>query len=441
MRSLTLLLGMACAPKPAPPEAAPSSSPSASSTPWDAAAPQAAPTAEAPAPAAPTSAGPGPEAAADLLARNDAASDRAALEMLNRMAPLRPADATVQANLGVALYRVGEVRSSEASFKKALDLDRTLGEAWAGLAIAALDAGRVNEAVATARQGVASAPKNTAVRVALVEAIRRSGDGAAAVAEAKAALAQDAFALPLHNAMGLAYLDQGELALARFVFEKALGSVPGADKDAEIRCNLGRVYLAAGDRILARVAFTEALQLDDRNLVAQVQLGRMYVVDHAYAQALPLLERAALVDADNVGLLVDLGIALRGVGRLDDAEGAYRKAVALNPTDPTPLLNLAILLGDYKKDYAAGQDAANDYVKRGGADPARAKELADDLKREARDADRRRKAEEDKQKQQRRQDTPEPEAPPVETPPADAPPAPPAEGADTVTPTPPGGRP
>jgi Flp pilus assembly protein TadD len=353
---------------------------------------------------------------------------------LNQLAPLRPNDPVVHTNLGVALYRTGDIRAAESAFKKALDLDRTQGEAWAGLAVAALDAGGVNEAVATARQGVASAPRSTAVRVALVEALRRSGDGAAAVTAAQEALAQDAFALPLHNAMGLAYLDRGEPELARFVFEKALGSVPGADKNAEIRCNLGRVYLAVGDRILARVAFAEALQLDDRNLPAQVQLGRMYVQDHAYLQALPLLERAAAQDPDNVGLLVDLGIALRGVSRYEDAEAAYRKAIALNPTDPTPLLNLAILLGDYKKDFAGGQSAANDYVKRGGTDTVRAKELADDLKREARDADRRRKAAEDAQKQQRRGESqPPPDAPPVEPPPAETPPA----GAEAAEPPPP----
>ncbi len=431
MRYLSLWVCLAACAGKAPPESPTPAS--GAPSPWESApgtepAPGAGPQPVAPAtPAPPASAkGPSVEDAVGLLGRDSGVDDRAALELLTRLASAENPDAVVLSNLGVAQYRTGDPRAAEATWKKAIEKDRGAGAAWAGLAVSALEAGRWNESVATARSGVAAAPDNTAVRVALIEALRRSGDTAGAVAEARAALLQDAFALPVHNAMGLAYLGQGELALARFVFEKALGSVPGADKDAEIRANLGRVYLASGDRLLARAAFTEALALDDRNLPSQVQLGRMLVQDHAYAQALPLLERATAADSSQSGVWVDLAIAQRGVNQLAAAETSYRKALATNPSDPAPLLNLAILFGDYNKDYSAGQNAAQDYVKAGGPLADQAKELMDDLKREARDADRRRKAEEDKRDKdsQRQKDSTPVEAPPPEAPPTEAPPEP-----------------
>ncbi len=453
MRSWLVTLALGCGNKQPPAEpvsAAPPAGPvwtvsEPVATPDAAASP--APVASAPAPAADGRAA--LEGPALLLQRGDPAADRQALEALEALARVRPKDPWVLVNLGVARYKTGDRTGANDAWNVALDLDRTMGAAWVGLVAIALDEGRNAEALQFARQGVAAVPSDPRVRAALVEALRRGGNVPGALAEAKEGLAQAATSLELQNALGLAFLANGDLPLARFVFEKALSGTPGADKDASLRANMGRVYQQMGDAFRARAAFTEALALDAGNRTAQTEMARLYLDDHAYNEALALLERAAKSDPNNAALQLDLGIALRGTGALAEAEAAYRRALTLDPGDPAPYLNLGILLGDYLKRYGEGMDALQDYIKRGGPESERAKAILDDLKREMRDSERRKKAEADRkereatreeQKKLLKGETPDR---PLEPPPDET--TPPVEGPPPEAPPPdqppPGGRP
>jgi tetratricopeptide (TPR) repeat protein len=86
------------------------------------------------------------------------------------------------------------------------------------------------------------------------------------------------------------------------------------------------------------------------------------------------------------------------VGRLDDAEKAYRKALTLNPANPAPHFNLGVLLGDYQKDYDGAISAFTTYVSAGGERAELAEEYISDVEKEKKRAERRAKARADKAK-------------------------------------------
>jgi tetratricopeptide (TPR) repeat protein len=183
--------------------------------------------------------------------------------------------------------------------------------------------------------------------------------------------------------------------LAKFVFRKGIDGVPGGGEDAWLHTNLGRAFLVQDDRVTARFFLEKAVELDRTGVPGLVYLSRIYLDDRNYAEAVPLLERAHERDPENHGVMVNLGLAYRGVGRLQDAERLYRQALAQLPSDPSPLMNLAILYGDYQKDYDRAVTTLREYVTARGPDAARAEEYIEEFEKEKGRAQRRRQAEED----------------------------------------------
>jgi tetratricopeptide (TPR) repeat protein len=311
-----------------------------------------------------------------------------------------PDEARTHYNLGVARWHSGDPAGAQRAFERAKGLDESLVEAWIqlGRAMAARD--DFGSAVANYRDGVEQFPEHIEMRVALIDAYRSQGRAEEAVSEAQAALKVRADSVELYNSMGLAYLDMGRLGLARFVFQKAMSAVTGAEDNAYLACNLGRVYQLEGNTPLARAFYLRALELDPELLPAQVYLSEVYMKDRNYGGVVELLERTAEADPNNADVQLILGVAYRGVGRHSDAETAYRKAGELRPVDPDPWFNLGILFGDHVKDYEASLTAFQRYLDSGGSEAGRASEYMKEIERERTRAEKRKKAEEERKKRE-----------------------------------------
>jgi len=284
--------------------------------------------------------------------------------------------------------------------------------------------------VSSYQTGVANDPENIELRVALIGALRKNNQPTEAIAAAKEALKVDTKSIGVYNNFGLACLDQKNLVLAKFVFQKAIQEIDGAENDPTLQTNLGWTYYLDHDVPSATEHLQKALAIDPNLVPALVYLSRLYMDDHNYAATVPLLENAAAQDPKNADLQLTLGVAYRGVGRLDDAQKAYSKALTLAPGNPAPHFNLGVLLGDYRKDYDGAVAEFNQYVAAGGPqsdlaqtyikDVTKEKEIA--AKRAAADAERKAKEEERKKQEQEKQNsggtdpTPAPAPEPAPTP-------------------------
>ena len=79
------------------------------------------------------------------------------------------------------------------------------------------------------------------------------------------------------------------------------------------------------------------------------RLGIMYLDRENNAKAAQVFARANKVKGKNVKVLVNLGVALDNLSRSDEAQGYYRQAMALAPTDSLATCRLATSL------YAQGK--------------------------------------------------------------------------------------
>ena len=341
--------------------------------------------------------------AAAILEKDDAqpAQIQRAITDLGTALQREPENATIRLNLGVAKHKLGDFQGAEREYQAAVGIDPSMGRAWLHLGQMALEQGKRQEAESTWRTGIRSAPADMDIRVALIDLLRSSGRLDDAITESKAALQENANSIEVYNAMGLCWQEKGDLVLARFVYQKALAGISGADANAFLHLNLGWTYYLDGRTPLAVTELERALELDPYLIPAMVNLSRIYMDDRNYADTIPLLERALSRAPDDAGVRMNLGIAYRGMGRYDDAEKEYRKVLELEPNNPAPHMNLGILFGDYTKDYGKSINAFEAYVKVGGPESARAEEYAAAVKKEKKRVEKRKKAEEERKKREK----------------------------------------
>jgi tetratricopeptide (TPR) repeat protein len=277
---------------------------------------------------------------------------------------LAAADVTedVLINLGVAQMFLGEHLSAESSFKSATKRFPEVPEGWLYYGVALEHQGETRKAIRVYRAGIEALPEDRDLRVAQVSALRRAGDVKEAQKAATEALRLDANNLSLYNNVGLAYLESGDPAMARFVFQKANGSIAGAENDAAVQCNLGRSFFALGDSVTARAYIERSLELDPQLLPALLSYSQMLLEDRAYLEAIPLLERAVEYAPENSSLLVNLGAAYRGVGRGEEAIEVTERAAAIAPSSGPVVFNLGLLYGDVRLDYEKAISMLNQYT-------------------------------------------------------------------------------
>lgn len=325
---------------------------------------------------------------------------RRAFTVLDELARRDGSNAYVFFNLGVAHTQLGERAQAERAFSKAIELDPTLGRAYLGLGALLEQDNRTSAAADWYRKGIKADDDDMELRSALIGMLRRQGRLDDAVKEAKAALAFNSKSLPIYNDLGLVYVEKGDLSMARFVYLKALGQVEGSKNNASIRCNFGRTLYLDGDVLQARLQLEEAYKLDERYLPTLVYLSAIYLDDRNFVDAIPLLEEAQRQEPDNYGVTLNLGIAYRGVKRLDEAKRTYERALEIRPAAADPWLNLGVLQGDYFKDYDAAISAFNTYLEKGGAESELVNEYIEDVEKERKRADRAKQKEADRKKRE-----------------------------------------
>ncbi|MEP7328759.1 MAG: tetratricopeptide repeat protein, partial [Betaproteobacteria bacterium] len=104
---------------------------------------------------------------------------------------------------------------------------------------------------------------------------------------------------------------------------------------------------------VAHQALTRASQLDPNASTPWIALARVAEMKGDLALTLKHTLHAVRLDAGQAPLLVDVGRGLQSVGRLDEAEQAYRGATVAQPQAVEAWRALAALLGEHGKTPAA----------------------------------------------------------------------------------------
>jgi tetratricopeptide (TPR) repeat protein len=292
---------------------------------------------------------------------------RQALERLTQLSAEAPELAEIPYNQGVAYQILGDNEMARKRYLRASDIDPTLGAAWLNLGAIAEREGDLSRALQAYRAGLRDAPDDPDLVVGLIGALRKMGRSEQAITEAKEALARNANNINVYNNLGLVYIEQGNLELAQFVYQKALNDIPGAEQNALIHANLGQVFLLKDKAANAKLELEKALELDPTLVTAQMYLAQLHMENRDWTATVSVLEQARQQEPSNPAIHINLGIGYRGLKRFDDAQQSYQKALELDPTNPDPYLNLAVLLGDHMQKYSEALDFIDTYRDEGGS--------------------------------------------------------------------------
>jgi Tfp pilus assembly protein PilF len=217
------------------------------------------------------------------------------------------------------------------------------------------------------------------LRIQLASALRQSNELDAAIEELRKVLRTDGRSAPALSGLALVYQAKKQHELAELVVRRA---VEVADKDkipsvqAATYNDLGLVLLSLRRDQEAFAAFDKAAALDPQLPEARYNRAAVYLDCGDYGSALKELSKLTDTHVGNVPAWVALGVAQRGLGKLDEARHSYEKALSLDANDAGALYNMGVLLMDFKKEPAQARPYferfmhASDYgnPKRGDAD-------------------------------------------------------------------------
>jgi tetratricopeptide (TPR) repeat protein len=194
---------------------------------------------------------------------------------------------------------------------------------------AALDLGRVAEAIKYAREAVAAAPEDAKAFCALANALNTSGDykGALQAAEKGTALAPRLDWA--HALRAIALLNLGEHSRALEAIDEALRIDPGVGRRHRIRA---RVLAKLGRAEEARKEALQACELSPGDALSHDFVAELAFKDRRWADAERFWREALRIDPTNAQRLNNFGAAVDRQGRSREARQAYRHAIQMDPS-------------------------------------------------------------------------------------------------------------
>jgi tetratricopeptide (TPR) repeat protein len=301
-----------------------------------------------------------------------------------RALQLNPRLAEAHSNLGNALGDMGKIPEAENCYRQALalkpdllqaqislanllrglrrpeeaaDLYRRLAQshpgfavAHVGLARALFDLRRLDEAVVEFRRALEINPQMAEVHDNLGHVLRELRQPGDALGSFERALQIDPNLGAAHVNLGNALLDLGRPAEAEACYRRALTLLPGS---AELHSNLSRVLLDMG-RVDESIASSHrALEIDPSLAEAHETLAGA-LLNINFEEAVAHYRQALLSRPDDADLHNKLGVALRLLGRTDEAEASCRRALELSPNHASAIATLAEARAD-RGEFAAAE--------------------------------------------------------------------------------------
>ncbi|MBP6840715.1 MAG: tetratricopeptide repeat protein [Kofleriaceae bacterium] len=334
-----------------------------------------------------------------------------------KLDPVKPA-AMREYEAAMRAMRLGgpeAAQTAKARLQAAVEIDKSLWEAWHNLGV--IETGEGNEDAAAAAFGKALAvnPANTPSRLARAEAYRRAGSTKDARSDYEVTLRELDSDDPLRKDAAARYAsllrDAGQYEPAIDVLRDTL-RVSGAS--SRIYTELGLIYIAQKRLDLATLVLSRAKELDAKDpavynaqAILALRLGKGQEAFERFEYASSLDPRyhdarfnkaAVLLDAgdyqrakaelstiveqkpDDLAAQVALGVAMRGLKDYPAARATWERVIKngarRDPNRADALFNLALLKADFLEDVAGGkaelerylQDAPSGHAKRQAAD-------------------------------------------------------------------------
>jgi superkiller protein 3 len=257
---------------------------------------------------------------------------------------LRPDSPGVHNNLGLALYRKGQLDEAITCLKRAVALDPKYAMAHNNLALALHRKGQVDKAIACYRKTIELDPKYAAAHNNLGSALWAKGQLDKAIASYRKAIELDPKVAVAHDNLGRVLAAKGQVDEAIACFRNALEFDP---KNAAAHNTLGWALQAKGQVDEAIACYKKAIALDPKFVLAHTNLGALLCDSKRdYDGAIVCFRNALQLNPKSALYHRNLGNALYHKGQLDAAIACFKMAIALNPKYAEAHVNLADVLAN-----------------------------------------------------------------------------------------------
>ncbi|MBI3394131.1 MAG: tetratricopeptide repeat protein [Nitrospirae bacterium] len=261
----------------------------------------------------------------------------AARQVLATISAGQAYDALTWVSLGVREGKQGRNAEAERAFRKALEIDPAMPEAWHNLAFSLMRTNRTKDAEDALRHALKYKPDFARAWADLGVLLSQRGDKSQArEAFEKAAAADSSFSFAWYN-----------LAIVRRELRDLPGAAMAADAAARldpsngaVRAYLGEILLRLGRPEEALKALLEAERLDPKNGLALAGLSMYYGMRGEPGKALGYAERALEINPASPESWSNKGYSLLKLKRYPEAVKALETAIRLQPDLANPWINL-----------------------------------------------------------------------------------------------------
>jgi tetratricopeptide (TPR) repeat protein len=205
-------------------------------------------------------------------------------------------------------------------------------------------------AAATLTKFVNDHPNAVVSRIALLSALRDSGDIDGAIKRARELLVRRSHDASALSELSLAHLERGEIDTAELLSQEALKADA---KSAIAERTAGLIALKRGDDAIAFRHFARASELDPRDTTARSNIATVLLLAGVYDRAETEFRSVLENRPNDVPAMIGLAAALRGQGTRKnsapyaEAEKLLRRALQLEPDNLSATLNLGLLYADF----------------------------------------------------------------------------------------------
>lgn len=270
-------------------------------------------------------------------------------------------------NLGVIYEDLGKYDKAESSFSRAVRANPRLTEASASLGRIYVLRGNTNGAKNFYNDQLAKDPKNKDIRNKLAEIYRLEKNYNGALEQIRMVLGTDQDNVEAYKTLALVFMDQGKPDMAKMTCANALKIDPD---NASIYNNLGLIYLKEKNVPLAAAQFSKALEKDPGYAPALASLGAIALDHKDYNLAAECYGKLAKIKPSNWQALNAYAVALRGLGKNDEAKALYMKVHDLDRSNNEVSFNLGVLHQRGYKDPKTALRYYQDYIAKAGvSDP------------------------------------------------------------------------
>ncbi len=250
-----------------------------------------------------------------------------AIEQYRVASRLDAKNSEVRMDLGRALLNLDRAGEAETSFREALQLEPKSAAAQLGLAHSLLVQNKAEAAAPALTAYLELAPDDDAARLRLVSllmGLKQYEPALAALDRVDAARGNTAAGLKLRAEI---HFRQNQLPEATAALEQAAQLAP---RDAELRAQLGRLWMERREFPSAEHELIEALRLDPKLTDAVRDLAAAYYLGEKYEAALRVQDELARRETPNAGWWFIRGVCYDKLHQLPEAIAAYEKFLALD---------------------------------------------------------------------------------------------------------------